>query len=411
MGQIENMWQQSFGRRKALLGLAGALAGSPLLGAQQDPPMAGGLLKDHTRALGIDEVMTSFEFEPIFKANVPLPLFDYVAHASDSEWTLLRNREAYGWVEIVSRTAVDVSAVSLSTELFGLKLDSPLFISPSGRQFLTHPQGTPAMRKGANDAKTLMVIPGGVGGDGANTDKAWDDTMKAGTYPFFWQFYPNKDLKTSRATLEKMQTAGARAITITFDQQSAFYPRSAQDHYLREDLNDVRDAPTVMNKDTTPMSRDSQARWWYTWKYVDQIREFIKVPMVAKGIITPEDAELCIQHGLDGILVSNHGGRSLCYEPSSIEALPEILAAVHGRIPVLFDSGVRRGSDAFKALAMGANAVGLGRASRWALGAFGAPGVTKLFEIMNKELAVTMAKAGRPTVASLDPSAIKTHFV
>ena len=166
-----------------------------------------------------------------------------------------------------------------------------------------------------------------------------------------------------------------------------------------------------VQQDITPAGRNSQGCWWYTWKYLDQIREFIKVPMLAKGIITPEDAELCIQHGLDGVYVSNHGGRALCYEPSTIEVLPDILAAVRGRVPVLFDSGVYHGTDAFKALALGAKAVGLGHASRWALGAYGAPGVTRLFEIMQKELVTAMAKAGRPTVASLDPSAVKAHFV
>ena len=139
MGQIENMWRRSVGRRKALLGLSGVLAGSALLRAQQDPPSAGGPLKDHPQALRIEQMMTAFDFEPVFKSNVPLPLFDYVAHASDSEWTLLRNREAYGWVDIVSRSALDVSTVNLSTELFGVKLDSPLFISPTGQQFGTHP--------------------------------------------------------------------------------------------------------------------------------------------------------------------------------------------------------------------------------------------------------------------------------
>jgi len=128
--------------------------------------------------------------------------------------------------------------------------------------------------------------------------------------------------------------------------------------------------------------------------------------------MTPEDAELCIEHGFDGIYVSNHGGRSLCYLPSTLEVLPEILAAVRKRVPVLFDSGVRRGADAFKALALGATAVGIGgRPTQWAMGGYGAPGVTRLLEIMKRELAAAMAKAGRPTVASLDQAAVKTHFV
>ena len=386
------------------------------------------------RALGFDEMTTAFDFEPVFKSNVALSVFDYVAHGSDSEWTMLRNREAFEWIDIVSRPALDVSAVNLSTELFGLKLESPLFVAPSRIASGTHPEGTPGMRRGASDAKTLYMIPSPSDPGFHQADrvlKYWNDTVKAGSYPFFWQFYPSNDLKASREVLEKMQADGARAIAITCDQQSPYYPRDIEDRNLGGNPIIKKPKEGVMSfahgprgpcvnchndgrggaMDATPIGRNSKGRWWYTWKYLDQIREFIKVPMLAKGIITPEDAELCIQHGLDGVYVSNDGGRALCYEPSTIEVLPDILAAVRGRVPVLFDGGVRHGIDVFKALALGAKAVGLGRAPMWALGAYGAPGVTRLFEIMQKELVAAMAKAGRPTVASLDPSAVKAHFV
>jgi len=194
------------------------------------------------------------------------------------------------------------------------------------------------MRRGTSDAKTLWFIPSEPGfheADRTRSIKAWNDTVKAGNYPFFWQFYPDKDLKAAREVLEKMQADGARAIAVTCDQQSPYYPRTAEDRNLggkpiikklgmkytavphvdrgpcASCHNDGRGNAT----DATPTGRNSKGRWWYTWKYLDQIREFIKVPMLAKGIITPEDAELCIQHGLDGVYVSNHGGRALCYEP------------------------------------------------------------------------------------------------
>ncbi len=119
-------------------------------------------------------------------------------------------------------------------------------------------------------------------------------------------------------------------------------------------------------------------RLWYTWKYLDDVRKFIKVPIIIKGIVTHEDARLCVEHGFDGIVVSNHGGRSMDYGPSTLEVLPEIVAAVNGKIPVMIDSGFRRGSDVLKAIALGADAVWLGRAARWALGAFGPLGVQRL---------------------------------
>ena len=117
----------------------------------------------------------------------------------------------------------------------------------------------------------------------------------------------------------------------------------------------------------------SPVRLWYTWEYFDEVRKIVKVPLLVKGILTADDAELCLEHGVDGVIVSNHGGRSMDYGPSTLEVLPEIVAAVRGRVPVITDSGYRRGTDILKALALGANAVLLGRAPRWALGAFGAP--------------------------------------
>ena len=157
--------------------------------------------------------------------------------------------------------------------------------------------------------------------------------------------------------------------------------------------------------------RVQPARLWYTWRYLDEIRRMLKVPLLVKGILTAEDAALCIEHGVDGIVVSNHGGRSMDYGPSTLEVLPEIVTAVKRRIPVLTDSGYRRGADILKALALGADAVLLGRTTRWALGAFGAPGVQRLLEIIQRELLEAAAAAGRPTRASIDAGMVRARFV
>ncbi len=149
---------------------------------------------------------------------------------------------------------------------------------------------------------------------------------------------------------------------------------------------------------------------WYSWEFIDQIRPLIKVPFLAKGILTPEDARLCIEHGLDGVYVSNHGGRSLDYDPSTLEVLPEIVDAVQGRVPVLVDSGFRSGSDVLKAIALGAKAVCVGRAARWGLGAFGAAGVQRVLEILQGELIIAMARTGRPALESIDRTLVRTHF-
>ena len=144
---------------------------------------------------------------------------------------------------------------------------------------------------------------------------------------------------------------------------------------------------------------------------MDQVRKFIKTPIIIKGIVTAEDARLCVERGFDGIVVSNHGGRSMDYGPSTLEVLPEIVAAVNGKIPVMIDSGFRRGSDVLKALALGADAVWLGRASRWALGAFGPAGVQRLLtDIIFKELVDAAAYAGKTTLASIDSSIVKQNW-
>jgi isopentenyl diphosphate isomerase/L-lactate dehydrogenase-like FMN-dependent dehydrogenase len=152
-------------------------------------------------------------------------------------------------------------------------------------------------------------------------------------------------------------------------------------------------------------------RAWYTWEYIDEVRKFIKIPVIIKGIVTAEDAEIAVKEGVDGIIVSNHGGRSMDYGPSTLEVLPEIVAVVNKKIPVMIDSGFRRGSDIFKALALGADAVALGRAARWGLGAYGAPGVQRLLEVLQNELVHAAAYAGRSTLKSIDRTAVKTNFV
>jgi isopentenyl diphosphate isomerase/L-lactate dehydrogenase-like FMN-dependent dehydrogenase len=137
----------------------------------------------------------------------------------------------------------------------------------------------------------------------------------------------------------------------------------------------------------------------------------VKGPLIVKGILEPADALLCIQHGADAIIVSNHGGRSMDYGPSSLEVLPEIVAAVNGRIPILFDSGIRRGADCFKALALGANAILLGRAARWGLAAFGTAGAQRVIEMIQQELVQTAAAAGCSRLSDINKSKVKSNFV
>jgi len=228
--------------------------------------------------------------------------------------------------------------------------------------------------------------------------------------PLWFQLYPKPELDSNREVLDRVQTAGARAVVVTIDQQASVYERALHGRNLNAGPPVRRSGAGARGGAPANPYRVPENRLWYEWKLFDEIRPLVKVPMIAKGILTAEDALLCLEHGMDAVYVSNHGGRSLDYGPSSLEVLPEIVDAVRGRVPVFFDSGVRRGIDVLKALALGANAVCLGRIPRWGLAAYGVPGVQKILEIMQAELKQAMAFTGRTTLGSIDRSMVRTDF-
>jgi isopentenyl diphosphate isomerase/L-lactate dehydrogenase-like FMN-dependent dehydrogenase len=413
--KLENRWRFSMGRRQALASFATILAGSPLLKAQLDPH---GVLAGHKRVPGIDEMETAFDFDAVCFDNMPLQRYDYQAHGEGSEFTLRRNRQAFDWVDIVPGKQIDPKTVDLSSTLLGVPLKYPIFVAPSSGQGAVHPDGEIGMYQGCTEAGTIMAISAGPTVPHAKI-------AAAATGPRWNQFYPIPDIDLSTEALQEYQGLGTKAIIITVDQQAAVYERDLHDRNLggvvrppgfiqRRGRGGRGGTASDPNTPTFPQYskyRVENRRLWYNWGYVNQIRKLIKVPVVIKGILTGEDANRCVHEGVDAIIVSNHGGRSMDYGPSTMEVLPEVLAAVNGRIPVVVDGGFRRGSDVFKALALGARAVELGRAPRWGLGAFGAAGVQRVLEIMQRELVQAAAFAGRGTLASIDRTAIKGHFV
>ena len=402
MSRFDDRWRHSLTRREALLSLAGMLAGSPLLRAQLDPRP----LKDHRRVPAIDDMMTAFDFEPICFANMPLANYDYMAHGSDSEFTLRRNREAFDWVELVERPGTSPDAVNTATEVLGIKMEYPIFVAPSTRQRDLHPDGDAGMYQGATATGTPMILASG-------SSIPIQKVATSATGPRWSQFYPIQNLTAARDQIELFQANDARAIVVTVDQQTSRYERDLHDRYLGGSTTPRRvegAEPFAASTRGAARYRVDPRRMWYSWKYLDDIRPFVKGPMLIKGIINPEDAKVCVERGYDGIIVSNHGGRAMDYVPSTVEVLPEIVDAVGGKIPVLVDSGFRRGADIVKAIALGASAVCLGRAPRWGLGAFGPAGVQRLLEILHAEVREAMARTGRTTLAALDRTAVRTNF-
>jgi isopentenyl diphosphate isomerase/L-lactate dehydrogenase-like FMN-dependent dehydrogenase len=393
MTDSEARWLKSLSRRRALAGLAGFLAGAPRLGAQQDR------FRDHSRVGGLAEMRDVFDFEAAAYERLDRATYNYTARGGGSEFTTRRNREAFDWVELVPRAIGEIGIPQTGTEILGAKLHYPVMLSPSAAHAVLHPDKEAATYAGCTKASETAMILSHV------SSMSFAELAKSDGGPLWFQLYPRRELEQNREPVESAQNAGAGAIVVTIDQQASFYDRAVHDRTLslrprrppRRDGNDGR-------------YRFSSGRMWYEWSLFENLRTMVKVPMLAKGILTREDALLAIEHGLDGIVVSNHGGRTLDYTPSSLEVLPEIVEAVGGRIPVLIDSGFRRGSDILKALALGASAVCLGRVPRWGLGSFGAPGVTRILEIVQEELLEAMTRCGVATLASVDSSLVRTDF-
>jgi isopentenyl diphosphate isomerase/L-lactate dehydrogenase-like FMN-dependent dehydrogenase len=424
MSDIERVWLTSPSRRKALVRMAGFMAASPIATAmaQLDPRPLG----DVRRALSLAEMQTAFDFEPVFFGNVPVKTYDYTAHGDGSEFTLRRNRQAFDWVHIAPKgPAIPASQVDLSSELLGVKMKFPIIVSPSTGQGALHPDGEIGMFKGATAASnTLMIIASG------STIPVAKVIPSAPGGILWEQFYPTEDLTVTQRAIDNYATLGLTNIMVTVDQQASYYERDELDRHFGGRVGagaggggggnaaaaSAAAAAAAAAAGGPPVTgsaryRVSGRRLWYSWAYIDSLRKMVKGKLLIKGILDPEDARLAIEHGADAITVSNHGGRSMDYGPSSLEVLPDVVAAVNGRIPVLFDSGIRRGADIFKALALGATAVQLGRTARWGLAAFGTAGAQRVIEILQQELVQAAASAGCARLSDINKTAVKADFV
>jgi isopentenyl diphosphate isomerase/L-lactate dehydrogenase-like FMN-dependent dehydrogenase len=410
VSDIERRWLTKPSRRTALARVAGLVVASPVAAAvaQIDPRPLG----DHRRVLSLAEMQTVFDFEPVFFGNVLQPVYDYTAHGDGSEFTLRRNRQAFDWVDIVpERAAIAPSQVDLSSELLGVKMKFPIIVAPTAAMVPLHPDGEKGMFQAATAASnTLMMLS-------VNTSTPHAQVIPAAPGGTLWaQFYPVENLVNAQRALDGFQTAGCNGIIVTVDQQASYYERTQQDRNFGGRVTPAGGrgaggAGANVAPSGSSRYRLNGFRLWYTWEYIDAVRKMVKGPLVIKGILDPEDARLAIEHGADAIIVSNHGGRSMDYGPSSLEVLPEVVAAVNGRIPVLFDSGIRRGTDIFKALALGANGIMLGRTTRWGLGAFGAAGAQRVIEMMQQELVQVAAAAGCARLSDINKTTAKANFV
>jgi 4-hydroxymandelate oxidase len=364
--------------------------------------------RDHSRIPTLAEMKTIFDFEPVCWAKIARAAYIYLAYGSDGEFTLRRNREAFGWAETVPRRFTTVTKPQTAVELFGMKMDYPMMIAPHARHIMFDPDAEASTHKAATAAANTPMIVSNV------ATFPLEKIAPAADGPWIFQLYPQPGPTYNAEWLANAQKLGCKAVVLTMDQTAAEYDRAQHSRNLATPLNPTPIPVAAGRREALPQNpyRVTPTRLWYTWDgLADDVRRMVKVPLIAKGVVCAEDVELCLKHKFDGIYVSNHGGRSLDYQCAALESLPEIVEAVKGRVPVLFDSGIRSGEDMFKALAIGANCVCIGRAILWGLAAYGVPGAQKALEILQAELVQAMIANGCPTVASIDKTVVRTEFL
>ncbi len=375
--------------------------------------------------------ITIEDLRELARRRLPRALFDYVDGGAHDETTLEANREDLRRIAFRPRVLVDVGERSLETELLGAKQALPLVLAPAGNAGMLSRRGEIAAARAAEKAgipfclSTMSIV-------------SMEDVAAGTSRPFWFQLYVMRDRGLTRSLVERAQAAGASALVFTAD-----LPVSGQrDRDLRNgftvpprltpaNLLDVLRHPrwivdvllgpriTFANladssaggSDIVSVARHVALNFdpSITWRDIEWVRSIWRGPLIVKGILSPEDARLAAQSGADGVVVSNHGGRQLDGAPSTISVLPAIADAVGDRLTVIFDGGIRRGTDVLKALALGADACMIGRAFLYGLAAIGEAGVARSIEILKTEMDTSLALLGRRSIAELDRNCVATE--
>ena len=343
------------------------------------------------------DVLSLLEFEELARQSMTPMAYEYVASGAADELTLRWNREAFERIRLRPRMLRDVATVDTRVPLLGRDLPFPILLAPTAYQRVLHPQGELETARGAGAAGVTLIVSMG-------TTTAIGEIAQVATSPLWFQLYFQSDPGFTRDVVRQAEESGCEALCLTVD-TPIIGPRNRQARAR------FRLPPDVMTPHLYDIGHRKQEimdprRVAATWKDVESLRAYTKLPIVLKGILDPEDAELAIQSGAQAVVVSNHGGRNLDTAPASIEALPPIADRVQGRIPLLVDGGIQRGTDVLKALALGATAVLIGRPYCYGLSVAGAAGVTRVVEILRGELEAAMMLSGVAAVSRIDRSVL-----
>jgi 4-hydroxymandelate oxidase len=309
--------------------------------------------------------------------------WDFFAGGAGDERTLRANEEAFQSLRLVPRVLRATGPRNLRTTLFGTELSAPVLVAPTAFHRLAHPDGEIATARGAADAGTVLVV--------SMAATAPIEDIAAAGGPLWFQLYPQPDLAFTAAVVRRAERAGCRALVVTVD--SPVFGRRERDR--RNGFTDLPAGLVCENmRDDTGRVRDIVMDAELGWDRIDWLRGITGLPIVLKGLLHPADAELAVEHGVSAILVSNHGGRQLDGALSTVDALPPVVKAVGGRLPILVDGGIRRGTDILAVLALGAAAVLIGRPVLWGLAADGGDGVLQVLDLLREDLDRALALAG-----------------
>ena len=390
--------------RRDLLRSTGLLAGGSVLAADAAKVIA-------PREVAAGQAASTFvpadlfDYARIAPEHMSAIGWEYISGGAADELTLRWNRESYDRIRLRPRILVDVSRIDTRVTLFGREMPLPILLAPAAYHKLAHAEGEIATAKGAGTAGATFVVS-------TSSTITLEDIAQVATRPLWFQLYVQRDREFTRELVRRAEAAGCEALVVTVD-SPVLGPRYRETRTAFALPPGVERANLKGLKTATGGHRPSESTIYsalldpgLTWKEIEWLRSLTRLPMLLKGILNAEDAVRAADLGASGIIVSNHGGRNLDTLPATIDALPEVAARMSGRVPVLVDGGIRRGTDVLKAIALGASAVLIGRPYLHGLAVGGADGVARVINILRREFEMAMALTGRTSVSQIDASVI-----
>ena len=358
----------------------------------------------------VEDALDVFDFRAVAQHNLPPAHWGYMATGVDGEATLRANEEGFARLYLRPRRLVDVTTIDTRIRLFDRDWNTPIVMSPVSGQLAFHPDRELGSARAARAKDTLQILS-------PVANSSVEEVAEARGEPTWYQLYPTSRWDVTQALVARAEHTGCPAIALTVD-LPVDSNRLTAARLARADTRDCTACHgTPAQRESTYFTQKPMFRGLsltrketrapaLTWDFVNRLRDITKARLVLKGIVTHEDASRALAAGVDGLIVSNHGGRAEESGRATIDSLPEVVEAVGGRIPVLMDGGVRRGNDILKALARGARAVCIGRPYVWGLAAFGQPGVERVLDLLRAELIRSMQLAGTPSIKNIGPASI-----